>query len=155
MPVAPSPFLLPRGVTGFGDRQWVPRPHALFKELTALSHAVARGIHGRAAGKASDLNGNNFHRLQLEGRGLRVTLFLNAFHPLVGFAETDDDEPVFSDIPEGFIDQDPGTFVFIGKSILLSPPDEVSLSRLASPEIEQMKYWQPRRLGDIIFNHWD
>lgn len=156
MPVAASPFILPRGVTGFDDQRVPPKPHDLLKELKALGHEVARQTRGRIlGGAAGGLVGDNFHRLHLEGRDFRVVVLLNAFHPLVGFAKTDASEPIFTDIPDGFLSRDQGLFTFIGKAILSSPPDRASLSALAEAEIRQMDYWRPRRLGDIIFNHWD
>lgn len=98
--------------------------------------------------------GNNFHKIRLEAR--------NPHHPppqclspLVGFAETEEHEPIFTDIPESFLRAAQRTFTFLDKAVLTSPPDEAALSRLAPAEIEQLNYWPPRRLGDIIFNHWD
>ncbi|WP_119389919.1 hypothetical protein [Taklimakanibacter lacteus] len=152
MPVTVPPFILPSGVTGFSGQ----KPHDLFKGLKALSHEVARSVHGAITGSAADdLVGRNFHSFRLEGRGLRVVILLNAFHPLVGFAETEAHEPIFADIPDSFHGQNRGAFTFLGKEILTSPPDHASVRELASTEMEQMGYWRPRRLGDIIFNHWD
>lgn len=99
--------------------------------------------------------GNNVHKIRLEARGIRITLLLNAFHPLVGFAEAEEHEPIFTDIPESFLRAAQRTFTFLDKAVLTAPPDEAALSRLAPAEIEQLNYWRPRRLGDIIFNHWD
>lgn len=29
------------------------------------------------------------------------------------------------------------------------------LQQLLTAEIEQAKYWRPRRIGDVVFNFWD
>jgi hypothetical protein len=158
MATAGFPFILPRGVTGFGDKYWMPKAHAFFSELKTLSHDVARRTHGRIVSKSSDLFGANFHTLHMEGRGYHLSILLNAFFPLVGFAEVlreEGEEPIFTEIPSDFSTLTPSAFTFIGKSILISPPDESSLAQLSSAEIEQVQYWRPRRLGDIIFNYWD
>lgn len=159
MAFAGSSFILPKGITGFGDRHWMPEPHDLFKELKALSHDVARRARGHvAASKPSDLAGTNFHILHLEARELRIAILVNAFFPLVGFAETmtqEGGEPTFVDVPDDFLASNCGPFTFIGKAILISFPGEESLAHLAPAEIGQVQYWRPRRLGDIIFNHWD
>ena len=36
-----------------------------------------------------------------------------------------------------------------------SPALPESCKQLAEAELEQAKYWRPRRVGDLLFNFWD
>jgi hypothetical protein len=38
---------------------------------------------------------------------------------------------------------------------LNSPVTDRVTTQLATAEIEQLDYWKPSRIGDVIFNYWD
>ena len=46
-------------------------------------------------------------------------------------------------------------FKVLAADILNAAPQSKQLSELSEAEISQIKYWKPRRLGEIAFNHWD
>ena len=75
------------------------------------------------------------------------------------------------------VDRDPGATIPIAPHIIdsLLDPDNVgevgwhvlsraeaarplssgSLVELAESEVEQVRYWNPATLGEVLFNHWD
>jgi hypothetical protein len=48
-----------------------------------------------------------------------------------------------------------GGYEMVSRDELERPVRPAELCHLSSAEMEQVKYWKPTRVGDIVFNYWD
>ncbi len=82
---------------------------------------------------------------------------LNATYPLVGFAiENKKGEIDFVHEPSlssGFSKF--GRYSVLSEQVLVQRITDESVEDLSEAEIDQMSYWKPTRVGEVIFNHWD
>ena len=76
----------------------------------------------------------------------------NAYYPWIAFAKNLD----FTRIE--FIES-PFDIIYTNVNVLTLPELEQSwhdiVGELSKAELEQIKYWKPNTVGDIIFNFWD
>lgn len=84
----------------------------------------------------------------------RVFILLNAHHPFLGFAEAVEQHLTFHDIPNLAKRFSP-YYTVLSKKELNQPIREEYLINLAKAELEQLSYWNPKTVGEIIFNFWD
>jgi len=160
----PAPLVLPRGITGFftlGESvPWVD-----LQELKRTGYAAARALGGTVRGLEPAEAGpiRNFHVLRLrlgarEAGGTEMTVLCNAHHPwLAVVAAGEVFTPfTFRDMPA--VARAPGlweNFRVLTSQELEAAPEAAMLAKLSSAETMQLRYWRPKRLGDIIFNLWD
>lgn len=76
----------------------------------------------------------------------------NAYYPWIAFAKNLDFTRIeFIESPFDIIDTN--------VNVLTQPELEQSwydiVGELSKAELEQIKYWKPNTVGDIIFNFWD
>lgn len=142
-------LLLPRGVTGF---RHVSEPALPDVSPERLRSALGVASRSRATIAPSDGVARSFHRAFVDA-GLVVC---NQHFAWVAAARgPQDGELEFLDPPAwlGGLDG----FVVLDRATLESSvtPDDPRLADLGPTEREQLRYWRPRRLGDVIFNLWD
>jgi hypothetical protein len=83
----------------------------------------------------------------------------NTILPLIGFAQSGAPgyfQPEFRDasvLAAAFAEV--GGFEVLRAKFLESYPTAELLADLSAVELEQVRYWRPQRIGDIVFNHWD
>ncbi|MCE9576545.1 MAG: hypothetical protein K8W52_25570 [Deltaproteobacteria bacterium] len=141
---------LPHGVTGFDAA-----PRRFAAEFKATCFAVARSLHGRLEAIANERTPERgYHLATLALRRGRVIVLCNAFHPLIAF-RVDERSPFVDDPELAEVFASLGAFVAIPSAVLNGPPDAAALADLGEQELDQMRYWKPRTLGAIVFNHWD
>jgi len=149
---------LPKGVTGFE----APDSGVPVKRFTAACHSAAQQVRGHvefvraAAGHVTP----NFHEASVswnDGAG-KARVLCNAHHPIVAFASPvtgeGDTRIEFVDCPELASAFDAGFHILNHKeaSAAISPE---ALVQLSEAELVQMRYWDPRTIGDLVFNFWD
>ena len=95
----------------------------------------------------------------MELPGGPVVVLVNLYYPIIAFAE-----PATLVIgPITFVDAPALARQFRqGESFLVLTAAEAMGSvgvsecqRQAEEEREQMRYWRARRIGEVVFNHWD
>jgi hypothetical protein len=149
---------LPRGVTGFD----APDEGVPVKRFTTACHAAARQVRGRvqqmraAYGQVTP----NFHEalVSLRGGSETVRVLCNAHHTIVAFTS-----PVAweGDVRLRFVDCPELAGVLSGEFSILSTQEagfgvaSEMVAHLGEAELEQLRYWNPQRIGDVIFNCWD
>ncbi|MDI3289070.1 hypothetical protein [Polyangium sp. 15x6] len=157
--------LLRPGITGFGGANG-PRPDAA--AFRASCHAALRGLRGGGRILAFDAPsaGRNHHSALLElghaGLPAHVLVLLNEAYPILAFARASEDGPgnllyTFLDAPAlaaGFY----GAYEIASAEDLEAPFDGKTCERrglLLWDELTQASYWNPARVGHVVFNHWD
>ncbi len=100
-------------------------------------------------------NGENERYFKKIARIYREELYvlLNKYHPIIAFTnELTFMNKVFINVPEKhvyFMNYD-----IVSADILNSPFTNIEYD-LFKVELEQIKYWNPTSIGNIIFNEWD
>ena len=146
--------LLPRGITGFWSADTEPPPLLDEKAFRRMCHTLARESGGTVAEVDTDTSARNFYSAELSRYGQSVFLLQNIHYPYAAFARKAPSggfawtsRPEWLRLPEG-----PVRFLV---------PDELAqdwrglCGELSTEELEQIRYWKPLTVGEIIFNTWD
>lgn len=140
---------LPRGITGFRHVSEAALPTVSPERLRSALGAASRS---RASILPPDGVVRSFHRALVDG----LLVLCNLHVPWAAAARAPDGgELEFVDPPAWLRELD--GFVVLDRATLESTvtPDDPRLADLGGVELEQLRYWRPRRLGDLIFNLWD
>src|SRR5262249_38899855 len=156
------PMILPRGVTGFREQNDPELPVCNFKAFRGHCYEVNRLLRGNVNNISfvEDLIAKNHVVAILDLPLGIVSVLLNAYFPIIGFAEPHcgitNHLHHFLRIPElahafeGF-----GCYQVMSASELDQPVSEDACQELSPAEIKQIRYWRPMRIGDVVFNFWD
>jgi hypothetical protein len=149
---------LPKGITGFD----APNYGVSVKQFTSACHAAARQAKGlveqvqQAYGQVTP----NFHEAVvtiLDG-SKKVRVLCNAYYPIVAFASPStfegDSKLQFIDCQELAVSLG-SEFRIFGASEATAAISPDAITNLGATELQQMRYWRPERIGEVIFNHWD
>jgi hypothetical protein len=151
-------MILPKGTTGFfgvGDKLPQVNPNHFSKAC----YKIVSETNAKVLCISTQLeSGKNYYYAALEITDRSVLILCNTCHPLVSFAipgneinyEEFIDDAVLESVFESF-----KRFKVLAADILNAAPQSKQLSELSEAEISQIKYWSPKRLGEIVFNHWD
>lgn len=146
--------MLPRGITGFYDGTQLPPPTLDEKGFHRFCYALSQAHHGSVLSLDCDITGKNFYAAHLELRHTPCVLLANAHHPYVAFAASMDPwPPVFQNPPF-----DPTPFwpeMHLMTAAQLEQDWRHQVRDLGAAEMEQIRYWNPRTVGEILFNFWD
>ena len=147
-------MILPRGITGFWGTATAPPPHLDEKAFCQMCYSIAMENGGVVTEVDTDTAARNFYSAKLSRYDQSVFILQNIHYPYIAFAQRD----------------------AASRFVLISPPDWLQLSddpvRVLSPnelnqdwrslcgelspeELEQIRYWNPQTVGEIIFNTWD
>jgi len=159
-PVCQSPMMqpLPKGVTGFD----APKRGVAAKQFASACYAAARHVGGRVhqVRAACERVTSNFHEalMTLRDSPRTVRVLCNAHYPIVAFtppaAYEGDVRLEFMDCPELAAALRVEYAVITKQEACTGVADEL-VAHLGEPELHQMRYWRPLRIGDVIFNYWD
>lgn len=146
-------MILPRGITGFWGTDTAPPPHLDEKAFCQMCYSIAMENGGVVTEVDTDTAARNFYSAKLSRYDQSVFILQNIHYPYIAFAQRD----------------------AASRFVLISPPDWLQLSddpvRVLSPnelnqdwhglcgelspeELEQIRYWNPQTVGEIIFNTW-
>ena len=149
---------LPAGVTGFNP----PEHEVDFKGFKQVCYETARRLKGRVheVRAAYEEVTPNFHEaiLSFYDDPERVRIICNAHFPIVAFCRPATRE---GDIQLEYIDcakladQLRDSFTVLSAAEASAGVSSELTSNLGEAELDQMRYWSPQRIGDVIFNHWD
>jgi hypothetical protein len=160
---------LPRGITGFRMAREAPLPETdqlLFKTHCYLAAQQIGGWVTRPPATAKVRSGTrNYIHCDVALPGLQswlppraLAIVLNLHHPFVAFAGS-------ADVPGRYLQfEDHAELAaaltaldglqVLTTTILATAPRGL-LSQLGPADLLEIKFWKPRRIGDIIFNYWD
>lgn len=154
-------MILRRGITGFRHVDDEPLPETDRQAFHRHCHEVARRVKGRVVAGVSPLKEveHNFAYRVIATPSGQVAVLLNAHYPIIAFAA-----PLLAgDMVHRFMDcsalaeafRSVEVYEVMGSADLEAPADPHALRELLPVELEQVEYWRPRRVGDLIFNFWD
>jgi hypothetical protein len=152
---------LQTGITGFLEDPRQSPPMSDFRAFRSVCYAAARALGGSivACEEPYGRGANNFAIVTVKLQTQTVAVMLNAHFHLVGFAEPssiDQQEIRFLGSPElaqAIASSD--KFKVLDAEALQANVTAEAEGALSPGEISQVRYWKPRRIGDIIFNFWD
>lgn len=147
-------MILPRGITGFWRVNTEPPPFLDEKAFCQMCHALAWKNGGTVTELDTDTYPRNFYSAKLSVYVQSVFILQNIHYPYIAFAQRD----------------------AASRFVLISPPDWLQLwdgpvwvlspnelnqdwhglcGEMSPEELEQIRYWNPQTVGEIVFNTWD
>lgn len=147
-------MILPRGITGFWSVNTAPPPFLDEKAFRGLCYSIARKNGGTVTELDTDTQPRNFYSAQIRRYDDFIFILQNIHHPYAAFAQIDlSGGFVLTNLPE-WLRLPEGQVRFLSLAELKQ--DWHGLYGELSPEdLEQIHYWNPQTVGEIIFNTWD
>lgn len=146
--------LLPRGITGFWSANTLPPPFLDEKAFRRMCHALAGENGGTVTKVDTDTAGRNFWFANLRRWDESVFLLQNIHYPYAAFARQDASGGFVPAGPPKWLPPPEGPVRFLSPAQLNQ--DWHSLCGELNPEeLEQIRYWNPQTVGEIIFHTWD
>ncbi len=147
-------MILPRGITGFWSVNAAPLPLLDEKAFCQMCYSIALENGGTVTEWDTDTYPRNFYSAKLSRYDQSVFLLQNIHYPYAAFAQRDasgrfvlTQQPEWLQLPESPVQ-------FLSSDKLYQ--DWHSLRGELSPEeLEQIHYWNPQTVGEIVFNTWD
>jgi hypothetical protein len=122
-------------------------------QFKQLSHTFVRELGGELVGFSEHSSNRNYYTVEYMLSGKSYSVLLNCHYPFLAFALTLGNI-TFLDIPVLSAKYQPYYTVFT-KDYLDTPISSEHLTALSKAELNQVSYWKPRTVGEVIFNHWD
>ena len=147
-------MILSRGITGFWSVNEAPPLFLDEKAFCQMCHALAWKNGGIVTEFDTDTYPRNFYSAKLSVYDQSVFILQNIHYPYITFAQRD----------------------AASRFVLISPPDWLQLwdgpvwvlspnelnqdwhglcGEMSPEELEQIRYWNPQTVGEIVFNTWD
>ena len=146
-------MMLPRGITGFWNGNTAP-PFLDEKAFCQMCYSIALENGGTVTELDTNTCPRNFYSAKLSRYDQSVFIMQNIHHPYAAFAGQDDSGGfVLTSQPEWF--QLPTGAVHFLSLAELNQDWHNSCAELSPEELEQIRYWNPQTVGEIIFNTWD
>jgi len=153
-------LILPRGVTGFWDRKAGP-PRTDVPAFHGHCYEAVRWVRGKVVSFTEPYPSvkDNYAVAVHDIAAGAVAVLLNAHHPILAFADPKGatssyfefrDVPELADFFRGL-----GVYTLASAAELNERPTSAHLRDLSPAELKQVKYWEPRRVGEVVFNFWD
>lgn len=149
---------LPRHITGFSNGskpQSVLDPEA-FKAACSLVAGMERGSVERF-----DLNllSRSYYAATVRTDTDYVSVLCNSIYPYLAFVPPNSfgytDLEFVEPVSMGSLFVKMTKFHPLDADWLRGEPRRDGLVDLASEELKQLKYWNSRQIGDVVFNYWD
>ena len=147
-------MILPRGITGFWGTATAPPPHLDEKAFCQMCYSIALENGGTVTELDTDTYPRNFYSAKLSRYDQSVFLLQNIHYPYAAFAQRDTSggfiwisQPEWLQLPEGSVR-------FLSPSELTRDWHDLC-GELSPEELEQIQYWNPQTVGEIVFNTWD
>jgi hypothetical protein len=156
--------MLQRGITGIRGRK-DPPTEPPFSDLVAFRshcHIVAREVGAKlltVQDRREAVGACNYAIARFEFSDSEFVVLLNAIHPILAIAKWPaENEIVFEYIncpklTEAFTKL--GVYLFATCDELNQPLVREMYKDLTPTKHECIRYFRPRRIGDVIFNYWD
>ena len=147
-------MILPRGVTGFWSVNAAPLPLLDEKAFCQMCYSIALENGGTVTELDTDTYPRNFYSVKLSRYDQSIFVLQNVHYPYVAFAQRDTSggfiwisQPEWLQLPEGSVR-------FLSPSELTRDWHDLC-GELAPEDLEQICYWNPQTVGEIVFNTWD
>lgn len=144
-------MILKRGITGFfdvGDCPLAENDYSAFKQVCYSIRAKNRELLDICRP-----NNTNYFYAQFTSDGQNFYVLLNKYYPVIAFTN----ELTFMN--KAFVDFTEISSYFTGYDMVRAEVLNARFTNiehdLSKAETEQIKYWEPISIGNIIFNEWD
>jgi hypothetical protein len=146
---------LPKYITGFYHVDETPPPKVNGKQFIQLCYDIASRMSGRVIDFHSPEYPRNFYNTHVEMFGDRFHILLNEHYPILAYASNVEFGKI-SFIDKPILNKYFSPFYRIWKTDELNERIRPNLLKELAPiELEQIAYWKPKTIGQIIFNYWD
>ena len=145
---------LPRGITGFWNVNTAPPPLLDKKAFRRLCYSIARENDGTVTGLDTDTQPRNFYSAQIWKHDNFIFILQNIHYPYVAFAGQDDSGGFVLTRPPEWLQLPEGQVNFLSLTQLNQDWHDLC-QELGPEELEQIHYWNPQTVGEILFNTWD
>lgn len=148
------------GITGFHSYKKVKEfPSIEFEEFKRALTGVLTSTGYKPQTFSSAGVTSNFHIGVFEKDKERISVVCNSVYPVVALTLEPADnvcELVYINSPtiENAITQYT-EYQVLSKEYLQTPLSKDNTADLNEVEISQVKYWQPKNIGEVVFNWWD
>jgi len=155
---------LRRGITGFRGRNdpTLELPFSNLKEFRSHCHFAARAIGAKIQSIQDPVEARrvcSYALARLEFSESIIAVILNLFYPIIAYAKCPKEGQTILE----FIDCQKLTEIFstfdkywIATSEELNHPlGREMCANLSAAELKRVRYFRPKRVGDVIFNYWD
>ena len=149
---------LPNGVTGFYNSDTNKPPEVERKQFKQLCFYIASCNGGKVIDFSTPQYPANFFNVEVEILGNRFYILLNEHYPYLAFASFVDETYGITFIDNPILYEQFSPFYQVISSEELNIPfnqNMIKNSGLNSAELDQLAYWKPETVGQIIFNYWD
>lgn len=147
-------MILPRGITGFWSANTAPLPLLDEKAFCQMCYSIALENGGTVTELDTDTYPRNFYSAKLSRHDQSVFVLQNIHYPYAAFAQRDTSDgfiwisqPEWLQLPEGSVR-------FLSPSELTRDWHDLC-GELSPEDLEQIRYWNPQTVGEIVFNTWD
>ena len=147
-------MILPRGVTGFWSVNAAPLPLLDEKAFCQMCYSIALENGGTVTELDTGTYPRNFYSAKLSRYDQSVFLLQNIHYPYAAFAQRDasgrfvlTQQPEWLQLPESSVQ-----FLSFDK---LNQDWHSLRGELSPEELDQIHYWNPQTVGEIIYNTWD
>lgn len=147
-------MILSRGITGFWSVNTAPLPLLDEKAFCQMCYSIALENGGTVTELDTDTYPRNFYSAKLSRYDQSVFLLQNIHYPYAAFAQRDaSGRFVLTQQPEWIrLPESPVQFLSFDK---LNQDWRSLCGELSPEELEQIHYWNPQTVGEIVFNTWD
>mgnify|MGYP000463521491 FL=1 len=147
-------MILSRGITGFWSVNTAPLPLLDEKAFCQMCYSIALENGGTVTEVDTDTAARNFYSAKLSRYNQSVFLLQNIHYPYVAFAQRDaSGRFVLTQQPEWIrLSESPVQFLRFDE---LNQDWRSLRGELSPEELEQIRYWDPQTVGEIVFNTWD
>ncbi len=161
MTTSTGTLVLQRGVTGFfnwDERGAIPEFH--FREFKLVIHVVARELSCSATNLVERGVTPNFHSALIACEDQSILILGHSIYPIFAIAKPLEHSSQclrFIDIDKvSQIVNDHFPHVTLASAQRLTQKlSGTDLVELDEFELEQVKYWKPETVGELVFNWWD
>lgn len=145
-------ILLKKGITGFYDSKNLCFNRTDYKEFRKICYSLQNTINLKITDTVNPDCSSYFYAEFTDGEN-RIYFLMNKYYPVAGFTEEIfHGDKIFIDIDS---DISYMTEYEIIPAVTLNSVFKETENDLAVCELEQIKYWKPVSVGNIIFNEWD
>lgn len=146
----------PYGITGFHFATEPSPPEVNVNQFKQICYGVALRNKGRVIDIQKPRDAN-YYCAEMQLFDKTFFILLNCHYPYVAFASTVEYGDI-SFIEPPTLEKEFSSIYYVLKSKELNAPFDESLvenSELNEAELDQISYWKPETIGEIIFNQWD
>lgn len=147
-------MILPRGITGCWSVDTEPPPFLDEKAFCQMCYSIARENGGTVTELDTDTQPRNFYSAQIRKHDNFIFILQNIHYPYVAFAGQDDSGGFVLTHPPEWLRLPEGQVRFLSLAELNQDWHGLCVE-LRPEELEQIHYWNPQTVGEILFNTWD